>query len=477
VTAPVRAPARSGGFLPLAGGSVALVAITAALGPSATESSVGRHGWLPPYAWSTTPPDWLVSALLVGAVALGAAALGVGLRRGLAVRTRTVLVAGAVAAGVLCMLPPIGSADPLSYAAYGHAAVSGHDPYADSPATLAARGDRFAAAVESPWQRTPSVYGPVATAEQAAVAWLARGSLPVTVWLLGVVNALAFVATGLVLQALARTTAERRRAALLWSGNPLLLLVVVAGAHLDALVVAFIAAALLTARRLPVVAGALAGAAAAVKAPAALVGIALAWASLRRPRRLAALAVGAAVVAVPAYLLAGPHVLDQLGRASRLVSFGTPWHFIAHGADHALGRAESRRLISRLAVVVAVSLAVVLLRGLPSRGDAGRAAARVACALVLAWLLAAPYALPWYDASAWVLLALLAASAFDVVLLAHTTVLALAYIPGRDVPLASPVAGLASAMRGGVSPVLLTLVLAAAVAFSLRARPVSQSAG
>ncbi len=46
-------------------------------------------------------------------------------------------------------------------------------------------------------------------------------------------------------------------------------------------------------------------------------------------------------------------------------------------------------------------------------------------------MLSAPYSLPWYDAVPWVLIPLLAASWLDALLIAHTGVLSLAYIPGR----------------------------------------------
>ena len=81
--------------------------------------------------------------------------------------------------------------------------------------------------------------------------------------------------------------------------------------------------------------------------------------------------------------------------------------------------------------------AALLFRALPGvepdRPDLD--AARVACVLTVAWVLAAPYALPWYDALVWAPLALLPASRLDVLLLARTFVLALAYVPGRTVTL------------------------------------------
>ena len=52
--------------------------------------------------------------------------------------------------------------------------------------------------------------------------------------------------------------------------------------------------------------------------------------------------------------------------------------------------------------------------------------------MTTAYVLAAPYALPWYDALPWALLPLVATSWRSWLLLAHTTVLSLAYLPGRD---------------------------------------------
>lgn len=54
-----------------------------------------------------------------------------------------------------------------------------------------------------------------------------------------------------------------------------------------------------------------------------------------------------------------------------------------------------------------------------------------AFALVLAWLMAWPYVLPWYDALGWALLAMLPASGADWLLLARTGVIAVAHLPAR----------------------------------------------
>jgi alpha-1,6-mannosyltransferase len=466
------------------GGSIALVTFVAALGPSAVEPPLPGAGGLPPYAAALHPPAGLVVALLAAAVGLGTAGLlGAerAVRRGWAPAPRRLLAAGALAVAVLALTPPIGTADPQSYAAYGRLAATGRDPYASTPAELAATGDPVGRAVEPPWQRTPSVYGPVATAEQALLSRVGGSSVRTTVVLLAGVNAVAFLGTGLLLDRLAARYGDpaRRRAALLWTLNPLLLYQLVAGAHLDALVVVAVAGALLALRRSALLAGLAAGAAAAIKAPAALVGAGLAWALLPARRRLLALMAGGLLVVLPAYAAAGPHAPAQLGRASRLISAATPWRLPAHFLDPALGAETSRRLIGALALLLAAALAVLLARGLPRRdNDEISAAIRAALILTLAYLLAAPYALPWYDATAWALLALLPASAYDRLLLARTATLSLAYLVGRVVPLSDPVRILTSVLRGGVAPaVLAALVIATFIASRPRPMPARAEAG
>lgn len=481
-------PGRSAPVAPLlaAAASVLLVILVAVLGPSAVEPPLPGPGLLP-LSFPAAPPAALVMGLLAAATLLGAVGIAGcwrAVRTGWTPDPRRLLAAGALAAALLALVPPVGSADPLSYAAYGRMATTGHDPYATTPRTLAAAGDPVARAVEAPWQDSPSVYGPLATAEQRLVAHLAGSSIRTAVALLGLLGALAFVLTGLLLDRLgSRLSGQRgrRRAALLWTANPLLLQQLVAGAHLDAVVALAVVAALaavaaaagvgkrLGAGRLAL-AGALIGAGVAIKAPTGLVGVGLAWPLRTAPRRLAALALGGLAVAVPAYVSAGPHVLDQLRRASRYVSGASPWRPVASVLDRLLGLGPSRTLLGVLALVLAALLAAALARGLPGHAPgvlpAGvlppgvlPAGVRAAAVLTLAYLFAAPYVLPWYDAVAWALLALLPWSPYDGILLIRTAVLALAYLPGRVVPLPPVLHALGVGVRGGLAPVVLLAVV------------------
>jgi hypothetical protein len=400
---------------------------------------------------SAHPPPYLVTILLVLAVAAAVVVALAGLTGRWRPRPARLLAAGLLAAAALSLLPPIGSADPLSYAAYGRTVVTGHDPWSTTPRQLAATGDPVGRAVETPWQDTPSVYGPIATAEQAAASEIAGDNVALTVLLLDLVGGLVFAGAGLLLHRLARDERGKLRAAVLWSANPLLWLELVAGAHLDLLAAGAALAAVAVAARNRIAAGALAGVAASIKAPVGLVWLGIAWSARRSRRGLVELAAGALVVAGVGYAVAGTAVFRQLHRASRLVSLGTPWRPVAN-----LG--VSRSLISLLALVL-FAIVVAALRRLHPDIHAGTPAG-LAFALTLAYTLAAPYSLPWYDAVPWVLLPLIAASRLDLVLLAHTAVLALAYIPGRAaVTLTGTEHALTWGMRTDVSPILLFVLL------------------
>jgi hypothetical protein len=199
-----------------------------------------------------------------------------------------------------------------------------------------------------------------------------------------------------------------------------------------------------------------------VKAPAGLVLLALGWVRRRSRRDLAALVLGAAVIAIPGYAVAGTAAFQQLSRASRLVSLATPWRLLVDGAH------PPRRLVGILAFLLFAALVVALAR----RGPRPGTAAAVAAALTVAYVLAAPYALPWYDVLPWAMLPLAAASWRDWALLAHTVVLSLSYLPGRAAAvLGHALHDVTWGMRTHVAPVLLLLLLVAVALWSRRADP------
>ena len=501
--------------------SVALTFGVAVAGTSVMEPHYPGRPGQPPWAFNAHLSPYLAIALAGGALAAGTIGLALtisAMGRGWVIPARPVLLAGLVAAVLLTLVPPIGSSDPLSYAAYGRMLVTGHNPYAIGPDALARLGDPVARAVQD-WYTTPSDYGTVATGGQALASLVGGTSARLTVFALSVLNLAAFAGTGLLLHRLARGDRSRQiRAAVLWTCNPLLLQVLVAGEHIDSQAVFFGVAAVAMFSRTAygpawraalaaAAAGALTGLGFAIKVTIALVGAGLAVAALqafRRPAavtdrsapgsarlRLAAVAggltAGYAVVAGAALAIGGPDDFRQTVQASSMVSIGSPWRVIRTVAHLAAGEAAAGDMVRISAVALFAVLAVLLLRGLPAgswpgppasvepgdpaagggRGapaSAGPAltalAGRAVLAFALAWLLAWPYVLPWYDAFAWALLPLVAASSLDWVLLAWTAALAFGYLPARSAGVVIP-AGLAwlqSVIRAGVTPGILAIV-------------------
>jgi hypothetical protein len=506
--------------------SIAATIVTGLAGPSAMEPALpGRQGQ-PPWDLGLQLPPAAAIGLAAAALAAGTAGLGLclhALRRGWTVSPRAVLAAGLTAAAVITLVPPFGSSDQLSYAAYGRMVVTGHDPYLTTPAMLARLGDPVARAVQD-WRGSPSVYGGLATGGQALASWIGGDSARLTVFVLSLLGLAAFAGTGLLLHLLTRGSRPRQlRAGLLWTLNPLLLQVLVAGAHVDSQAVASAVAAIavfalgmpnekVRARPFPslgvaAAAGALAGLACAVKlsfllvAAGLVVAALLAWwprpPSAGRPGRWRplALAVGGVmagfmVTAAAALLPWGPQSAGPALRAGSYVSIGSPWRAARSGLRLLVGEGHADSLVRAGAIVLAAALLALFARPLrrlvgavtdaPAAADpAGVASVTAAQLTVLAgascfvigfaWLVAWPYVLPWYDGLGWALLALLPWTprpwaALDWLVLARTAALAFGYLPARGITLPSGLGWLRSVVRTGVTPAAL---LAAAVTLVL----------
>ena len=401
--------------------SIAVTIATGLAGPSAMEPVLPGRPGDPPWAFSLHLSPYATVGLAAAAVAAGTAGLGLclrALRRGWTVSPRSVLAAGLIAAAVITLAPPFGSSDHLSYAAYGRMVITGHDPYLTTPAMLARLGDPVARAVQD-WRGSPSVYGSLATGGQALASWIGEDSARLTVFVLSLLGLAAFAATGLLLHLLTRGSRERQlRAGLLWTLNPLLLQVLVAGAHVDTQAIAFAVAAIAVfALGLPRVrprsgpaapgghygapagppplrwlgvamaAGALAGLAAAVKlsfvlvaAGLALAGL-LAWwpsagsAGLPGRRRRLALAVGGVtagfvLTAAAALLPWGPQSIDPALRAGSYVSIGSPWRAVRSGLRLLVGEGSADDLVRAGAIVLAVLVLALFARPLRRLADA-----------------------------------------------------------------------------------------------------------
>jgi hypothetical protein len=492
-----RLPAEVLQRLALGGAALAalLVVGSAALGPSAAQPALGPRGdtWrglVPPYDLGVHPASWLVTAVVDSGYVIGALSVALGLlavRRG-ARLPRAALLAAVAVALLAALVPPSGSGDHLNYAAYGRIQAQGGDPYVVAPAQWDGGRDPVTSAVEDPWTRTPSVYGPVATQLQALTSRFGGDDLRATVWAWQLLCLAAWLVVGLLLhrmsgRRLLPDAADppgddeqgRSRAAWLWLLNPVLLGVLLVGVHVDLLGAALaLVAVVLTARR-PVLAGAALGAAVGIKVTFALIGPALVWALWRRSRRTGgpwwpdALAgvVGTAAVVVPFYVVAGRHALDQLSAARRYVSLGTPWRPVVDAVTGPFTHADVRAVVvvaAPIVLLVVVALLALALRGsaaplspaVAAEGDdtvaTTREAALASVVIATAYLLAAPYSLPWYDALAWAPLGLVASGPLDAVLLARLAALSVAYVPGRVLGMSERVRDVTLGYRTNVAP-------------------------
>jgi len=480
---------------------------------------------------------------------------------------KALVLIGCVAAVVLAFLPPSGSGDHLNYAAYGRMVTLGVNPYTHGATDLP--GDPIADAVEEPWREEPSVYGPVATALQAVASWIGGDSVRLTMFVLALFNAAAFIVTGLLVDRFTRHDPRRRlRAALLWTANPLLLYHLVAGMHVDTLAIACMVAALL-ARGRPTGSGVLLGLGVAIKVNAGLVALGPAWELRRRPGRLALMAGCAVAVVVIGYAVVGLDALEPITRTSKAISHASFWKLVQGWLQAIVGTGSAYRgaiQVGSLLVLALIAWSLLRLavrrgwsgshgplsrqlapapqapvspqtqvpaspqasipapqapaqaspdipasepqdvaQGSPdasasepqdvaessprasasgsqgsapgsSRGTAalppqhgpGLEAPVVAMALVVAYLFATPYILPWYDGLALGMLVLVGASALDGLVVAHLLALSLAYLPARVEAQPPDLEWLRTVVRPQIGWVLLALT-AALVAWAWRA--------
>ncbi|MGW2146709.1 polyprenol phosphomannose-dependent alpha 1,6 mannosyltransferase MptB [Nonomuraea bangladeshensis] len=386
---------------------------------------------------------------------------------------RVLMLLGCLAAAILAFLPPSGSGDHLNYAAYGRMVTLGINPYTHGAADLP--GDVIADAVERPWREEPSVYGPVATAVQVFASWVGGDSLRLTIFVLALVNAAAFIVTALLIDRFTRhDEAARRRAALLWAANPLLLYHLVAGMHVDTLAVACMVAALL-ARGRPVGGGVLLGLGVAIKVNAGLVALGPAWELRRRPGRLAVMAGCALAVVVAGYAVAGTDAIAPVTRTSKAISHATVWKLVQGWLQTVIGTGTAYRGEIQVGSLLLLALLAWLLfrwaartgwawgAGAEPAGAAGLGAPVVAAGLAVAYVFASPYVLPWYHGLAFGMLALVAGSAVDAFLVVHLLALSLAYLPARVDGQPADLAWLSGVVRPQTAWVLLALTIALAV--------------
>ena len=355
--------------------------------------------------------------------------------RGWSPSPRKVFWTAAGAVAVLVNITPVGSGDVASYAAYGRIAALGKNPYTFTPNLLpGGTHNPYTTIVGVKWQATPSVYGPVATWAQQLAAWIGGPRAWLTIWMLMIMMGAAFLVTGYILL---RTAENPVRAVLLWAANPLLIVVLVVGGHLDALVSLFAIAAIVMSRRCTrprhdLAVGLLVGMAGGIKITAGLVALAIAIPLIhdRAWARLVRMGVVAAMTTFGLYIFSyGLGALWLAFTDNKLVISPTIWRLVQVTVQHYYGDHAEATVTS--AFVIWYALFLLLAWYLYNRlsPDVPTVVA-ASCALAFAWMVVAPWQLPWYSSIAWVTLALLPRNSLTRWLTIATGAVALAHFNG-----------------------------------------------
>jgi hypothetical protein len=357
-------------------------------------------------------------AAALGAVSAFGALVALESRRP-ALSRRPIWAGSIVLLCVAVALPPQGSRDIWAYAMYGRmVSAHGASPYRHTPAEFP--HDPWEARVAPAWRHSPSVYGPVFTAVSAAGMAVVGRSATAGRLVFQTLAALAVLGALLVVR---RVRGDPL--ALAFIGLNPVVIAIVNGGHNDLLAgLAVLAGVALAWRsRRPWAAGVVLAAGALVKIAALLpLAAVLAWllwrpGDRRRGLRDAAEAAGAAAAClVVAYLLAGGWgATAPLQQASSFESRASMW------GPHLLGRYFGRSDWWALATVVVVALIVT------AGGLRERTAVLAAGGAAVVYLVAAPYALPWYAGWAIPVLALAWRSRLAVLAAVDASLLLLVY--------------------------------------------------
>jgi hypothetical protein len=213
----------------------------------------------------------------------------------------------------------------------------------------------------------------------------------------------------------------------LWSVNPFMLFALMANGHNDVLAVAAGASALFVLKRVDyrraLLAGVLIGLATGIRAPYALFGMSLAWTARRSPRALAALAMGAAAVLVPSYLLVGRAAISATAGMATL-----PPNMLWLDIAKVLGWQNAIVRTNNLALIGSAMLAAILMWRM-REGPRDLPAVRIALALALGLMIVSPIQAASYDAMIFPLLAVMPTSRLDWIVVARAMALSEASAP------------------------------------------------
>lgn len=354
-----------------------------------------------------------------------------------------VAIAIAWALPVLVM-PPLFSRDVYSYAAQGELVTRGFNPYAHGPSVLGP--GRFLSLVDPLWRHAPAPYGPAWERLSGGIVQLARHDV-----LASLIGFRAVAVVGVVLLAwgvpvLARSMDRDESAAFALAVlNPLVLLVLLGGAHNDALMLGLLVVGCAFARRNHFLVGlACCALAAEVKVPALIGAVLIGWwwsdaASTWRQRiprtAVALLTAGGLTVVIDAVSGLGWRWLDGLSNPGVVVSWLDPVTAVGLALGHVaalLGYGHHSAAFVEGTRATGLVLAALISVVLIARSD------RVGHLQALGWSLVVfvvlgPVIWPWYETWGFVFLAVMAEAWTLRIVLAFSAIACFADVPGARV--------------------------------------------
>jgi alpha-1,6-mannosyltransferase len=338
------------------------------------------------------------------------------------------------------VMPPLFSRDVYSYAAQGELVARGLNPYAHSVGVLGP--SRFLSLVDPQWRHGTVPYGPAWERLSGAIVQATNHNI------LGALvgfRAVALVGVGLIawgVPVLARSVGrDPAVACALAVLNPLVLLVLLGGAHNDALMLGLLVAGCAFARRNHIFVGLLmCSLAAEVKIPALIGALFIGWwwsdeaANWRQrlPRVAGAIFIAVAMMATIGFFSGlGWRWIDGLNSSVAVVSWVDPVTAVGLSLSHlssAVGFGAHQQAYVESARAVGLGLAAVASVGLILRS--GRMdSVRVLGWSLLAFVVLGPVIWPWYETWGFVFLAVVAEAWTLRVLLALSAVACFADVP------------------------------------------------
>jgi hypothetical protein len=340
------------------------------------------------------------------------------LRRSPATSVRTVVAIIIAWAVPLLVMPPLFSRDVYSYAAQGELVSRGFNPYVHGPTALGP--NPYLRLVDPIWKNAHAPYGPAWERLSGGIVQLARHDVVATIVGFRLV---AVVGVGLIawgVPVLARSLGRDPAAALALAVlNPLVLLVLLGGAHNDALMLGLLVAGCAAARRNHVLIGlVLCALAAEIKVPALIGALFIGWwwsDGTSSWRKRVPPVAGAILIAVT--LMAGIGLISGLGwrwlsglsNPGVVVSWVDPVTALGLALSHvseALGFGSHSAVYVQSVRAFGLALAAAISVGLVLRSRFG--ATQALGWSLLAFVVLGPIIWPWYETWGFVFLAVIA---------------------------------------------------------------------